>query len=87
MAKKKKLKVDPTVVKEMGEEWEIEVGETSFIGGKGLNMQAMGYPCGVCASKATKLNYARGTDEEESQLIWIELVCKECKSYTMYTRK
>ncbi len=84
MAKKRKLKISPKIQNKMGLEWLIQVSEQAFSEGKGANMPALGYPCAVCASKQTKLRYAESSDEVESQLIWMELQCKDCKNYTLY---
>lgn len=83
----KKIQLNNTIQTQMGTDWKIEVDSKSFMDGKGGNMPALGYPCGVCASKATKLRFAESTEEEESTLIWMELQCKACQNYTLYTRK
>ncbi len=83
----KEIKINDTIQTKMGEEWQIEVSAKPFIDEKGANMPSFGYPCGVCASSETKLRFAKSTDEEQSLLEWIELQCKDCKSYTLYTRK
>ncbi|WP_052595571.1 hypothetical protein [Aureispira sp. CCB-QB1] len=83
----KKQKVAAPIQKEMGEEWKIEVNDKAFTEGKGGNMPALGYPCAVCESKETKLRFAESTEEEESNLLWMELQCKNCQNYTLYTRK
>jgi len=85
MAKKQKIatKIDT----QMGADWTIEISEKGFTEGKGGNMPALGYPCAVCESKQTKLRFAESSDEEESNLLWMELQCKDCQNYTLYTRK
>ena len=50
-------------------------------------MPALGYPCAVCESKKTKSRFAESSDEEESNLLWMELQCKHCQNNTLYTRK
>ena len=50
-------------------------------------MPALGYPCAVCESKKTKSRFAESSDEEESNLLWMELQCKHCQNNTRYTRK
>ncbi len=84
---KKKQIVNPLVKDKMGQEWSIEISDKPFIDGKGGNMPALGYPCGVCGGKETKLRFAKSTEEEESSLEWMELLCRTCKSYTLYTKK
>lgn len=83
----KKLKIATTIRQEMGAEWTIEVNANPFIEGKGGNMPALGYACAACGSKATKLRFAESTEEEESTLLWMELQCRDCQSYTLYTKK
>lgn len=83
----KNLEIHSSIQAQMGEEWTIEVSDKPFTEGKSANLPAMGYACGVCASKETKLCFAESTDEEESSLLWMELQCKNCKSYTHYTKK
>lgn len=83
----KKLKINTTIQTEMGVDWKVEIDSKPFMGGKGGNMPALGYACAVCASKATKLRFAESTDEEESTLVWMELQCKDCQNYTLYTKK
>lgn len=83
----KKPTIAPNIQTQMGEEWEIEISEKGFAEGKGGNMPALGYPCAVCESKQTKLRFAQSSDEEESNLLWMELQCKDCQNYTLYTRK
>lgn len=87
MSKKRSVKVHADIKREMGEAWKIEVAAKPFVDGKGGNMPALGYPCAICASKETKLRFAQSTEEEESVLKWMELQCKACKGYTLYTRK
>lgn len=72
---------------QMGAEWKIEIREKGFTEGKGGNMPALGYPCAVCESKKTKSRFAESSDEEESNLLWMELQCKHCQNNTLYTRK
>lgn len=84
MAKKQ---INTNIQTQMGADWKIEVSEKSFTEGKGGNMPALGYPCAVCESKQTKLRFAESSDEEESNLLWMELQCKDCQAYTLYTRK
>ena len=84
---KKNQIVNPLIKARMGQEWSIEVSEKPFVEGRGSNMPALGYPCGVCGLKETKLRFAKSTEEEESSLEWIELQCKRCNSYTLYTKK
>lgn len=83
----KKQKVAASIDTQMGAEWKIEISEKGFTEGKGGNMPALGYPCAVCESKQTKLRFAESSDEEESNLLWMELQCKDCQNYTLYTRK
>jgi hypothetical protein len=83
----KKPTIAPNIQTQMGEEWEIEISEKGFAEGKGGNMPTLGYPCAVCESKQTKLRFAQSSDEEESNLLWMELQCKDCQNYTLYTRK
>lgn len=83
----KKLQITSNVQTEMGTDWTIEVSEKAFTGGKGGNMPALGYPCAACGGKQTKLRFAESTDEEESSLVWMELQCKDCQHYTLYTKK
>jgi|GEM_PF-2157186 len=83
----KKQKIDKKIQAEMGADWIIEIGEKPFIDGKGGNMPALGYACAACGSKDTKLRFAQSTDEEESTLEWMELQCKNCRSYTLYKKK
>lgn len=77
----------PKVTAQMGAEWEIEVSNTSFHEGKPGNLPTYGYPCAHCASTQTKLQFAESSPEEESVLLWMELKCKNCQHYTLYTRK
>ncbi|BDS14624.1 hypothetical protein [Aureispira anguillae] len=83
----KKIKVAPSIQEQMGGAWKIEINAQPFIPGKGGNMPALGYACAVCASKATKLRFAESTEEEESTLKWMELQCKDCQNYSLYTKK
>lgn len=83
----KKQPIAANIQTQMGIEWKIEASEKSFTEGKGGNMPALGYPCAVCESKQTKLRFAESSDEEESNLLWMELQCKDCQNYTLYTRK
>lgn len=79
--------IHPNILAEMGEEWEIEISDKPFTEGKSLNMPALGYACAACGGKDTTLCFAESTEEEESSLLWMELKCKTCKTYTHYTRK
>lgn len=83
----KKQTIAANIQTQMGKEWNIEISEKGFTEGKGGNMPALGYPCAVCESKQTKLRFAESSDEEESNLLWMELQCKDCQNYTLYTRK
>ncbi len=83
----KKIKIAPAIQKSMGAEWQIEISETSFFKEKGANIPSFGYPCAICESKETKIRFAQSTEEEESNLQWMELQCKSCKNHTRYTRK
>ena len=83
----KKVEVNQEIRDQMQDEWEIEVSSQPFLDEKGARLPSFGYPCGVCASKSTVSRFARSTEEEESQLAWMELQCKECQNYTKYTRK
>jgi len=83
----KKDKINPAIQAKMGEDWSIEISEKPFTEGKGANMPALGYPCAVCGSKETKIRFAKSTEEVESRLEWMELQCKDCKKYTLYTSK
>jgi len=83
----KQQKIATNIQTQMEAEWRIEVSEKGFSEGKGGNMPGLGYPCAVCESKQTKLRFAESTNEEESSLLWMELQCKDCQSYTLYTRK
>tara|TARA_B100000780_G_C20961595_1_gene383836 strand:+ start:157 stop:459 length:303 start_codon:yes stop_codon:yes gene_type:complete len=69
---------------QMGAEWKREKG---FTEGKGGNIPALGYPRAVCESRKTKSRFAESSDEEESNLLWMELQCKHCQINTRYTRK
>ena len=84
---KKQQIVNPLVKTQMGQGWSIEISEKPFIEGKGGNMPTLGFLCGVCGGKETKLRFAKSTEEEESSLEWMELQCKTCKSYTLYNKK
>ena len=35
----------------------------------------------------TKIQFAESSQEEESNLLWMELHCRSCKNYTLYQRK
>ncbi|MCH2022065.1 MAG: hypothetical protein MK207_06245 [Saprospiraceae bacterium] len=84
---KKKQTINLLVKAQMGQEWSIEIDKKPFTEGEGGNMPSLGYPCGFCGSKETKLRFAKSTEEELSSLEWMELQCKSCKSYTLYTKK
>ena len=83
----KKQKINPTIQTQMSQEWRIEISDKPFHDGKAANMPALGYPCAACASKETKLRFAESTDEVESSLEWMELQCRACQHYTLYTKK
>ncbi|MFK7799281.1 MAG: hypothetical protein AB8E82_17660 [Aureispira sp.] len=83
----KNPKVSPDVQNQMGEQWNIKVSSKPFSEGKGANMPAWGYVCGGCGSEQTKIQFAESTQEEDSNLLWMELHCRACKNYTLYQRK
>jgi len=83
----KKNKIAPEVEKKMGQEWQIEVSAEPFFEAKGANMPSFGYPCAHCNSESTRLRFAKSTDEENSNLEWITLHCKECDHFSRYTRR
>ena len=83
----KNLKVFPSVLQKMGKEWLIMVKDNPFTPGKGANLPSLGYPCASCAGIDTKLRFAKSTEETESTLEWMELKCKTCNNYTLYTKK
>lgn len=74
-------------VEQMGADWVIELAQQAFHEGKPGNLPTYGYPCGHCASTQTKLQFAESSDEEDSHLLWMELKCKNCQGYTLYTKK
>ena len=82
-----KLKVIPSVLQKMGSDWSIKVNESPFTPGKGANLPSLGYPCASCAGDDTKLRFAKSTEVAESTLEWMELICKSCGNYTLYTKK
>lgn len=84
---KKKTAPHPKVVAQMETDWDIELSEAPFHEGKPGNLPTYGYPCAHCASTQTKLQFAESSPEEESILLWMELKCKNCRLYTLYTRK
>ena len=83
----KNLKVIPSVLQKMGMDWEIKVKDSPFTPGKGANLPALGYPCASCAGVDTKLCFAKSTEVVESTLEGMELKCKSCGNYTLYTKK
>lgn len=83
----KKTKVSSNIQEKMGKQWNIVVSTKAFSEGKGANMPAWGYPCAVCESEQTQIQFAESTPEEKSTLLWMELHCRACKNYTLYQKK
>ena len=83
----KQPKITEKIQERMSGEWEIKVQATPFIAEKGAKIPSFGYPCAACGSENTMIRFAESTEEEESQLKWMELECKDCRNYTHYTRK
>ena len=79
--------VNPVIKARMGKEWSIQISKKPFVEGRGSSMPALGYPCGACGLKETKLRFAKSSEEVESSLEWMELQCKRCSSFTLYTKK
>ena len=80
-------KIHSEVEKEMASQWDIKLSKAPFISGNKMNIPSLGYLCAHCAGKKTKINFAASTNEDESNLEWMELICRKCNYYTLYTRK
>ena len=83
----KKLAINQDVIRTMGQDWNIKIDTKPFTPGKSARMPSLGYPCGACANTSTQLCFAESTDEANSRLLWMELSCRACQHYTLYTTK
>lgn len=83
----KKTTIHTRVLQSMGKDWVINIKQEPFTKGKSAKMPSLGYPCAVCANKSTQLCFAESTEEVHSRLLWMELYCRSCNYYTLYTTK
>jgi hypothetical protein len=85
--KRQPPKLDTNIQQKMGDTWKMRVSAAPFSEGKGANLPAWGYPCASCGSEQTRIQFAESSDEEESELLWMELQCRDCTTYTLYQKK